>query len=351
MKIIRISGVIADWQMESEENVTPAELKKSLDLADGEAVLFLINSPGGSVFHGLEMFSMIKNYPGKTETRVTSLAASMGSVLALAGDVKSVEESAMYFIHNAWGGAIGDYREMRKYAQWLEDITSLLASMYEKHTSLSFEEARKLMDDDTQFFGESLVNLGFKSVDDPEPVDRAFAKVNSVARLKECSAKLSEEQLKNDLEKVAASINGGKFDFLEGSQNSNQPAANAGKNKTEENITVKNIAELKAQFPDLYAEAVKAGVDQERDRVKAHITMGETAGAIDLAVKNIKEGADFTQAINAEYMAEGFKNRDINDRNDDEPEGDLGADSSDDADDEAEQAAYEAKLAKKRGKK
>ena len=81
MKIIRISGVIADWQMEREENVTPATLKKSLDEANGEDVLILINSPGGEVYQGLEMFSMIKNYSGHTETRPVSLAASMGSIM------------------------------------------------------------------------------------------------------------------------------------------------------------------------------------------------------------------------------------------------------------------------------
>ena len=75
MITIPISGIIARFEMESESNVTPATLKKSLDAANGEDVLITINSPGGSVFQGMEMFSMIRNYPGHTETRAVSLAA------------------------------------------------------------------------------------------------------------------------------------------------------------------------------------------------------------------------------------------------------------------------------------
>lgn len=351
MITIRISGIIASWEMESEENVTPATLQKSLDAANGEDLLILINSPGGSVFQGLEMFSMIQNYSGHTETRAVSLAASMGSILALAGNKKSIESTAMYFIHNAQGVGFGDYREMQKAAIWLKDVSDLLAEMYEKYTTLSLSEAQKLMDEDTQFFGSSLVDLGFELVEAGEP--SATARVQAIARMKDCEAKLSDKDRFDDLEKVAASIAEKKKPSGE-INNQTKPAPNAGnENNNEENISM-NEEELKAKYPALHNQIFQAGIDQEKDRVTAHITMGEAGNCQDLAVKNIKEGNLMTATVQAEYMAEGMKKRDISNRNeDDENTENINTDGSgDDSETEAEIQEYEEALGKgMRGKR
>lgn len=315
MITIRISGIIASWQLENEENVTPQTLRKSLDSAGSENLLITINSPGGSVFQGLEMFSMIRNYPGHVEMRVVSLAASMGSILSLAGNKKSIENTAVFFIHNAQGIGFGDYREMFKAAKWLEDVTELLAELYEKHTTLDLKKARELMDADTQFFGSDLVDLGFELVDTGEIVNQAVARVQATARLKECEAKISSEEVLNDLEKVAASIAEKKKPKP---QNNITPVANAGKNKEKENTSVKNLEELKAQHPDIFAGAVEFGKTQAMDLVNAHLTLGEACGSIELAVKNIKAGNQLTQTVNAEYQAKGMKTKDVTARLDDD---------------------------------
>ncbi len=332
MKIIRISGIIASWEMENESNVTPASLRKSLDEAGQEELLITINSPGGSVFQGLEMFSMIQNHHTHTETRVVSLAASMGSVLALSGNKKSIEDTAMFFIHNAQGIGIGDHREMAKVTQWLKDINSVLAGLYEKHTTLTLAKAEKLMNDEAQFFGKDLVDLGFELIETGDDVNQPAARVQAVARLAECSNKISSEENLNDLEKVAASIadekqkpNNKKTGSDENTkQKTNEnitdalnPAANAGKINTEEKLM--DLNELKSKHPDIYAQAVQVGVDTEYDRVQAHITLGKQAKALDLAVKNIEEKKEFNQLVSAQYMAEGMKNQDIQNRDDDDP--------------------------------
>ena len=69
---------------------------------------------------------------------------------------------------------------------------------------------------------------------------------------------------------------------------------------------IMDINKLKAEHPSVFAEAVKIGADQERGRVEAHITMGEAAGDTNMALENIKAGADLTPAINAKYMAAGM---------------------------------------------
>ena len=72
--------------------------------------------------------------------------------------------------------------------------------------------------------------------------------------------------------------------------------------KPEEGGRAMTLQELKTQHPDLFAEAVEAGVAQERDRVVAHLIMGQESGAIEIAIAAVKEGSLMTQTLTATYM-------------------------------------------------
>ena len=95
-----------------------------------------------------------------------------------------------------------------------------------------------------------------------------------------------------------------------------EPAEGAGKNIKE--VISMTKEEFKTQNPDLYTQVLEegeqAGIKKERDRVRAHLTMGKASGAIETAVKYIEEGEDMTQAVNAEYMAAGMNKNDIDSR-------------------------------------
>lgn len=320
MITIIISGIIASFQLENESNVTPKTLKKSLDAANGEDVLITINSPGGTVFHGLEMFSLIRNYPGKTETRVISLAASMGSILALAGNKKSIENTAMYFIHNAQGAGFGDYRELAKESAWLKDISSLLANLYEENTTLSKDKAQKLMDDESQFFGKDLESLGFETVDTGNDVDDAVARVKAKSKIDGIRNKITDEEFISDLEKVAASISDDKLKFTQPVSKQNNkgsdPATGAGKNKRE--VSNMTLEELKTQHPDLYNQIFQAGAKSERDRVAAHMQWIDSAP--EAVAKAIADGEDFSNVQLSIYTKASMNKQDLNNRSDDNPE-------------------------------
>lgn len=211
MKIIPISGVIANFEYDEESNVTPSSLRKSLNDAGSEDILVTINSPGGSVFAGLEMFSLLQNYPGNVETRIISFAASMGSVLALAGNKKSAENTAMFFIHNAIGVGIGDYRELAKESKFLEDVSKLIANLYAEYTLLDLKDARNFMDEDSQFFGNDLELLGFEIIQTDQSLDESSARVNAKMKFSEARAKMMDEKYSDNLEKAVASIDFQKF--------------------------------------------------------------------------------------------------------------------------------------------
>ena len=77
---------------------------------------------------------------------------------------------------------------------------------------------------------------------------------------------------------------------------------------------------LKADHPAVYAEAVEAGVKQERDRVEAHLTLGKQSGDMSIAVEAIESGAEMTMKLTAQYMAAGMKIQDTKNRQEDNTE-------------------------------
>jgi ATP-dependent protease ClpP protease subunit len=106
-------------------------------------------------------------------------------------------------------------------------------------------------------------------------------------------------------------------------------------NKEKKNM---NLSQLRAEHPELFAEAVAVGVNQERERVTAHLTMGEASGDMALAVTSINNGAEMSAAINAKYMAAHMKRSELNNRQD-ENVGDVNTgDAGDAGDEDAEDA-------------
>jgi len=84
-------------------------------------------------------------------------------------------------------------------------------------------------------------------------------------------------------------------------------------------IKIMDLNELKSQHPGVFAAAVAIGTTEERERVEAHVTMGEAAGDLTLAMENIKSGADMNAAISAKYMASGMKNSAMTNRENEKP--------------------------------
>lgn len=79
-----------------------------------------------------------------------------------------------------------------------------------------------------------------------------------------------------------------------------------------------NLAELKAQHPDVYTAAVQVGVDTERDRVSAHLTLGNASGDMKTALAAVEDGSGMTASLQAKYMAAGMNRSDQQNRQDDD---------------------------------
>lgn len=108
-----------------------------------------INSGGGSVFAGSEIYTALKSYGGKVITKVVGLAASAASVITMAGDNILISPTGQIMIHNASGGFGGDYRDMEKGAEILKNVNATISNAYRLKTGLSNEELLEMMNKET----------------------------------------------------------------------------------------------------------------------------------------------------------------------------------------------------------
>lgn len=120
-----------------------------------------INSPGGSIFDGLAIYNMLKNHTGRVTVQIDGLAASMASIVAMAGDEIIMPENALMMIHNPSGFACGDAGEMRDYADLLDKCRDSMVTIYTDRTGLPQTAIIQAMDQTTWYTGTDAVNLGF----------------------------------------------------------------------------------------------------------------------------------------------------------------------------------------------
>ena len=124
-------------------------------------ILLRINSPGGSVIDGLAIYDALRRTPQKIVTRIEGLAASIASIIALAGDEVTMSENSLFMIHNVWGGETGDSKDMRKAADLMDKMSSKLVSIYMAKSGKEESEVQSWMDSETWFNAEEALEAGF----------------------------------------------------------------------------------------------------------------------------------------------------------------------------------------------
>jgi ATP-dependent Clp protease protease subunit len=141
-----------------------------------------INSPGGDVFDGKAIHSLLSAHAARKIIHVDGLAASIASIIAMAGDEIRISDGAMIMIHPAWGMSVGDAVEMRKYADLLETISLQMRDIYAKRTGRDSKKIWELMQAETWMTAAEAVNLGFADVI-TEPL-RMAASIKDIHRFK-----------------------------------------------------------------------------------------------------------------------------------------------------------------------
>ena len=138
----------------------PKKVNRALAQAAGKEVDIYINSGGGNIFAGSEIYEAIRAYPGKKKIHVVGTAASAASVVACAGP-SEIAPTAMVMIHNASSpGAAGDYHAKDKESEVLQKANQAIAAAYTEKNGMSQEEALRLMDRETWLSAKEAVELG-----------------------------------------------------------------------------------------------------------------------------------------------------------------------------------------------
>lgn len=120
-----------------------------------------INSGGGDVFEGVAIYNYLKNHSAKVIVHVDGLAASIASIIAMAGDKIIMGEGAFMMIHDPLTGVIGNAEQMRKTADILDNVGGSMAGVYATKTGNSVEKIRELMLAETWLNAKEAVDLGF----------------------------------------------------------------------------------------------------------------------------------------------------------------------------------------------
>lgn len=179
-----------------------------------------INSPGGDVIDGFAIYNLLKEHSAKVSVSIDALAASMASVIALAGDTISIAANAFYMIHNPWGVGMGESTDLRSLADLLDKMRDNIADVYVARSGLKRDEVLSMMDAETWLTGEEAKAKGFvDSVVENKPGKQAttkraamaFAMADSFANV---PAELREavESQRSQQRKAIDGENGGSYD-------------------------------------------------------------------------------------------------------------------------------------------
>lgn len=161
---------IDDWWGVSAQSVVD-----QIRAMDAPEINVRINCRGGMVFEGIAIYNALRLHKANVHISIEGLAASIASVIAMAGDRVTIAENAMMMIHNPYGWATGDAESMRKTAEVMDKIADSIAVSYTARTGKSIDELKALMDAETWFTAQEALDMGLvDQIDEPVKAAACF---------------------------------------------------------------------------------------------------------------------------------------------------------------------------------
>lgn len=214
MKTVTVNGDIIcndlkwiyDWL--EYESCCPADVKNVIaELTDeNEELKVIINSPGGDVQAGQEIYSILKDIKNSVTINVQSMAASAASMIAMAGDTVKMSPVALLMIHNASTCAAGDYRDMQHTADVLQTVNTAILQAYLAKTGKTEDELREMMDKETWLTANQCLEAGFADeiIKDEKPGIITNAMIGRLSVTDEMIAKVKAEKAAKEASDAAA---------------------------------------------------------------------------------------------------------------------------------------------------
>ncbi len=270
---IDIEGVIG-WE------VTARNVKRELkDMGDVDEIDVFMNSPGGYIDDGFGTFTALKNHPAKINMHITGMAASMGSVIAMAGDTVTIEPTGMMMIHPpasiAWGTAV----EMRKEADVLDKYESRLITAYKRRDlNISEDDLKEAVADETWYTAQEALDAGFvDSITDgqEEPAEATNA---ALEWLRVAKYKNAPEEIANKIKTNRAKSNKLKQDLI-----LNDGSAV----KTTEGTEMTKEVDVSAADIEAQVSAAVEANDEKWKALLSHENASNTNAVMEIAAMNL----------------------------------------------------------------
>lgn len=158
--------------------ITADAFRRELAGIDAATIHLRINSPGGDVFDGIAMYNALIEHPARVIVHIDAWAASMASMVAMAGNEIRIAETGFLMIHDPWTIVAGNARDFRSAADVLDKLSGSLLLSYQQKTGAEAEQVRAWMEAESWFNAQEALDVGF--VDevtgrDDEALDQAAA--------------------------------------------------------------------------------------------------------------------------------------------------------------------------------
>lgn len=158
--VLNLEGPISQDTWWGDE-VTPQAFRDELKQVTGNELTVIINSLGGDVWAGVSIYDALKALEKNVTVKVSGVAASIASVIAMAGDKIVMTPGSTMMIHRASSIAMGNAEDFNKVIEMLETAEEGIINIYSDRTGQSVDEIKNMMDNETWMSAEKAVELGF----------------------------------------------------------------------------------------------------------------------------------------------------------------------------------------------
>ena len=142
-------------------DVTPTSVAESMPTDKDTPLTVNLFSYGGDALAGVAIFDILDRHEGPITMRIDGVAASAGSLIAMAGDEILMPANALMMLHNAWGAAMGDASTMKGHGELLDVISANYRDTYSARSGRTPDEVTEMMAATTWLTAEDAVAKGF----------------------------------------------------------------------------------------------------------------------------------------------------------------------------------------------
>lgn len=262
----------------------PKDVHTVIQEANGEDLEVEINSGGGDVVAGNEIYTALRRYKGNVTIIISGMAASAASYIATARRCE-ISPVGIFMIHNVSGGARGDYHEMDKESKILQTINRSIAMAYIDKTKMNLDDLLDLMDKESWLTAEEALNYGFvdaiiESQEKSQTTSQnsallqaknAAAIYNAVTILDRSTIEKTKEMLAKALKYPEnAALEERKIAVPESVFNNiTQKKEEEAEVMEETGETILTVKDLEAKYPNLVQKIQLEAAEEENKRLKA----------------------------------------------------------------------------------